>query len=107
MPVPFPLRLCWWFHTQSSEAVCDVSGDLSIGIIEGVASLVENSLLQSVKHAEDEPRFRMLETIREFGLDVWLGVENKNISKMLMPTICLLLQKKHPWSLRVLSRGSS
>jgi predicted ATPase/DNA-binding winged helix-turn-helix (wHTH) protein len=38
-------------------------------VIEGIASLVDKSLLQPEEGLHGEPRFRMLETIREFGLE--------------------------------------
>lgn len=37
--------------------------------LDGVASLVENNLVRSVEAPEGEPRFAMLETIREYGLE--------------------------------------
>jgi non-specific serine/threonine protein kinase len=37
-------------------------------VLEGIASLVDASLLRREEH-EDEPRYRMLETIGEFGLE--------------------------------------
>ena len=37
--------------------------------VEGIASLVNKSLLQPEEGRHGEPRFRMLETIREFGLE--------------------------------------
>ncbi|MGZ3627575.1 MAG: tetratricopeptide repeat protein [Ktedonobacteraceae bacterium] len=61
------------FTLKAAKAVCDACGDLSIDIFDGVATLIENSLLQSVKQAEDEPRFRLLQTIREFGLECLAG----------------------------------
>jgi predicted ATPase/DNA-binding CsgD family transcriptional regulator len=57
------------FTLKAAEAVSGASCDRSIDIFDGVSTLAENSLLQSVKQVEDEPRFRMLETIREFGLE--------------------------------------
>ena len=36
---------------------------------DGIASLVDKSLVQQVATTDGEPRFRMLETIREFGLE--------------------------------------
>ena len=56
------------FTFKAAEAVCDAPGDRSVSILDGVTSLVENSLLQSLEQAGDEPRFLMLETIREYGL---------------------------------------
>ena len=52
---------------EAVEAVCDTSEDLGINALDGVASLVDNSLL--VQRAADgaEPRFTLLETFREYG----------------------------------------
>jgi predicted ATPase/DNA-binding SARP family transcriptional activator len=52
---------------ESAEAVCNVAGDLQTGILDGVASLVDKHLLRRIEDAGEEPRFGMLETIREFG----------------------------------------
>jgi predicted ATPase/DNA-binding NarL/FixJ family response regulator len=38
-------------------------------LLEGVASLVGKSLLRRVDSHDDEPRFHMLDTIREYGLE--------------------------------------
>ena len=38
-------------------------------VFDGLASLVDKSLLDHLTGGEDEPRFRMLETIREYGLE--------------------------------------
>jgi predicted ATPase/class 3 adenylate cyclase len=58
---------------QAAEAVCDVPEDGSGQVLDGVASLIDKSLLQRVEQTEEEneePRFQMLETIREYGLEV-------------------------------------
>ncbi|HZU13765.1 MAG TPA: tetratricopeptide repeat protein [Chloroflexota bacterium] len=50
---------------DDAEAVLHASGDLALDIFDAVASLVEKSLM---RHEEaEEPRFRMLETIREYA----------------------------------------
>ena len=54
---------------EAAEVVCDVDGDLGLDLLDGVASLVDQSLLRQVDGADGEPRFTMLETIREFGLE--------------------------------------
>ena len=54
---------------EAIEAVCNQTGDLQIEVLDGVASLVDKSLLQQKAVAEAEPRFTMLETITEFGLE--------------------------------------
>ncbi len=52
---------------EAAEAVCDGGGDLGIDVFEGVASLADKSLLRQEMGRDDEPRFGMLETIREFA----------------------------------------
>ena len=52
------------FTLDAAEAVCaGADGD----VLSGIASLVDNSLLSRVEVNASEPRFRMLETIREFA----------------------------------------
>lgn len=56
------------FTLEAAEAVANVSGDLGIDVAAGVASLLDNNLLQATLDL-DEPRYAMLETIREYGLE--------------------------------------
>ncbi|HLZ73148.1 MAG TPA: LuxR C-terminal-related transcriptional regulator, partial [Dehalococcoidia bacterium] len=53
---------------DAAEAVCDSAGDLGIATIDGLASLVEKSLVRPSMGIHAEPRFTMLETVREFAL---------------------------------------
>jgi predicted ATPase/class 3 adenylate cyclase len=52
---------------EAAEAVC--GEELQISVLEGLASLVEQSLLKQEESAGGEARFFLLETIREFGLE--------------------------------------
>ncbi|HEX8918579.1 MAG TPA: tetratricopeptide repeat protein, partial [Chloroflexota bacterium] len=52
---------------EAAQAVCDPGGDLGGEILDGVASLVEKSLVR--QGGELEPRFLMLETIREYAAE--------------------------------------
>ncbi len=52
---------------EAAEAVCTVDG-LASDVLEGIASLVDKSLLRQ-EEAAGEPRYRMLETVREFALE--------------------------------------
>ena len=52
---------------DAAEAVANPDGMLDA--FGGIASLVDGSLLRQEEGAEGEPRFRMLETVREFGLE--------------------------------------
>ncbi len=57
------------FDLAAAKAVAgDGAGDLDA--LDGVASLVEQSIVQPFGfHEAEEPRYRMLETVREFGLE--------------------------------------
>jgi predicted ATPase/DNA-binding NarL/FixJ family response regulator len=55
------------FTMESAEAV--VSSGAPVPMFTVVASLVENSLVLQEPGADDEPRLRLLETVREFGLE--------------------------------------
>ncbi len=52
----------------SAAAVCDPNGDLGIDLLEGIASLVDANLVRRTTASED-PRFDMLQIVREFGLE--------------------------------------
>jgi predicted ATPase len=54
---------------EGVEAVCDTKGDLGIDLLDGLASLVDKSLIQQVQFAEGESRFAMLDMIREYALE--------------------------------------
>src|SRR5216683_875417 len=57
---------------QAAEVVCSVSDDGSGQVLDGLASLVDKSLLQRMEQTgkgNEEPRLLMLETIREYGLE--------------------------------------
>jgi predicted ATPase/class 3 adenylate cyclase len=49
------------------EAVCHAEGDLFVDVLEGLSSLLDKSLFRQEEEVEGEPRFVMLETIREYA----------------------------------------
>ena len=51
---------------ESAEAVCDPE-ELGLDALGGLAGLMDMSLVRRIEAAEGDPRFSMLETIREFG----------------------------------------
>jgi predicted ATPase len=55
------------FTLEAAEAVCGPFGEMDV--LDGVSSLVDNSLVRPEKKSRGEPRFRMLETIREYALE--------------------------------------
>jgi predicted ATPase/class 3 adenylate cyclase len=52
---------------DAAEALCESIG---IDVLDGLHSLVEKSLLRQRADADGEPRFWMLETIREYALEL-------------------------------------
>ncbi len=54
---------------EAAEAVCNTSRDLGIDLFDGLSSLVDKNLIQWVDRTEAEPRFAMLETIREYAFE--------------------------------------
>ncbi len=55
---------------EAVEALCTALGDGNGSVLDGVTSLMDKSLLRQTEQAEEEPRLMMLETIREYGLEV-------------------------------------
>jgi predicted ATPase len=51
---------------ESAEAVCDPE-ELGLDVLDGLASLVDQSLVRRTEPTAGHPRFSMLETIRELG----------------------------------------
>lgn len=51
---------------EAVEEVCDSVGKLTLSVLDGVASLIDKSMLQT-EQEDDEPRLMMLETIHEYG----------------------------------------
>ncbi len=54
---------------EAIEAVCARGDALGLDVLEGVASLVDKSLVRQIDGPNREPRFSMLETVREFALE--------------------------------------
>ena len=54
---------------EGVEAVCDTQGNLGLDVLDGMASVVDKSLVQHVEQVSAETRFVMLSTIREYALE--------------------------------------
>jgi non-specific serine/threonine protein kinase len=51
------------------EAVVNPDAQLGVDTLDALAALVENNLMRSLDAPDADPRFGMLETIREYGLE--------------------------------------
>ena len=54
---------------EAAEAVCGRVGGRQAEVLAGLASLVDHSLVRQQESVEGEPRFTMLETLREYALE--------------------------------------
>jgi predicted ATPase/DNA-binding XRE family transcriptional regulator len=53
---------------EAAEAVIDGLDDAAADPLEGMAALVDQSMIRQMPHEGPSPRFTMLETLREFGI---------------------------------------
>lgn len=54
---------------EAAESICNASGDIDVGILTGLDTLFDNSLLVTREVPTGELRFGMLETVREYALE--------------------------------------
>jgi predicted ATPase/DNA-binding CsgD family transcriptional regulator len=63
------------FTLEAVEAMYRALGEDAIPVLDGVASLLNKSLLQHMEQRQGEPRLMMLETLREYGLEALTASE--------------------------------
>ena len=54
---------------EAAEGLYEELGEQPAGVLDGVASLIDKSLLRQAEQEGEEPRLLMLATIREYGLE--------------------------------------
>lgn len=81
-------------HLEGVEAVCDTKGDLDLDLLDGMASMVDKSLVQQVEHAKGESRFVMLETIREYAQEKLRASGEQAATKRAHAAYCLVLAEE-------------
>jgi predicted ATPase len=54
---------------EAVEAVCNAKEDLGLDLLDGMSSMVDKSLVRQVETEGEDPRFVMLETIREYAAE--------------------------------------
>jgi predicted ATPase/DNA-binding winged helix-turn-helix (wHTH) protein len=79
---------------EGAEAVCDAKGDLGLDLLDGMESMVDKSLAQRDEQADGEPRFVMLETIREYALERLEASGEKALTKRAHAAYCLVLAEE-------------
>ncbi len=81
-------------NLEGAEAVCDTAQDLDLDLLDGMASMVDKSLLQQAEHASGEARFVMLETIREYALEKLLESGELKPTRRAHAAYCLILAEE-------------
>ena len=79
---------------EAAEAVCNTRRDLGIDLFEGLSSLVDQNLIQRVDPAGAEPRFAMLETIREYALERLSNSGEESAARQAHAAYCLVLAEE-------------
>jgi predicted ATPase/class 3 adenylate cyclase/tetratricopeptide (TPR) repeat protein/DNA-binding XRE family transcriptional regulator len=74
---------------EAIVAVCAGDGHFAMNVVDGVFSLVDKSLLRRAEDVDGEPRFVMLETIREYALETLL--EHEEIVMVRQRHMCFFL----------------
>ena len=79
---------------EGVEAVCDTKGDLQLDLLDGMASMVDKSLLQQLEQPNGESRFTMLETIREYAREKLEASGEEAATKRAHAAYCLVLAEE-------------
>ncbi|HWZ83740.1 MAG TPA: protein kinase [Terriglobales bacterium] len=79
---------------EGVEAVCDTKGDLDLELLDGMASMVDKSLLQQVEPVQGESRFAMLHTIREYALEKLKSSGELAATRRAHAAYCLVLAEE-------------
>src|SRR6202521_1473331 len=78
-------------NLEGVEAVCDTKGDLDLDLLDGMASMVDKSLVQQAEPAKGDGRFAMLKTIREYALEKLEASGEEALTKRAHAAYCLVL----------------
>src|SRR6202521_1035247 len=81
-------------NLEGVEAVCDTKRDLDLDLLDGMASMVDKSLVQQIEQGKGESRFVMLETIREYALEKLAASGEEALTKRAHAAYCLVLAEE-------------
>jgi predicted ATPase len=79
---------------EAVESVCDTKTDLGLDVLDGMSSMVDKSLVQQIEQADGEPRFIMLETIREYAGERMAGCGEEPLARRAHAAYCLVLAEE-------------
>ena len=79
---------------EAVEAVCDTKKDLGMDVLDGMSSMVDKSLVHQREQADGEPRFVMLETIREYAFVKMAECGEEALTRRAHAAYCLVLAEE-------------
>ena len=79
---------------EAVESVCDTKEDLDLDVLDGMASMVDKSLVRQIEQADGEPRFVMLETIREYAREKMAESSEERLTRRAHAAYCLVLAEE-------------
>jgi predicted ATPase len=79
---------------EAVESVCDTKKDLGLDVLDGMSSMVDKSLVRQSEQADGEPRFVLLETIREYGLEKLKASGEEPLTRRAHAAYCLVLAEE-------------
>jgi predicted ATPase/DNA-binding winged helix-turn-helix (wHTH) protein len=79
---------------EAAEAVCNTRRNLGTDLFTGLSSLVDQNLIQRMDRGQAEPRFTMLETIREFAVECLANSGELDATKRAHAAYCLVLAEE-------------
>ena len=79
---------------EAAEAVCNTNHDLGVSLFDGLSSLVDKNLVHRADRTEAEPRFAMLETIREYAIERLTDSGEQAATQRAHAAYCLVLAEE-------------
>ncbi|MGB9455755.1 MAG: protein kinase [Bryobacteraceae bacterium] len=85
---------------EAIEAVCDTRQDLKVNLWAAIELLADNSLIRRIDIDDAEPRFAMLETMREYGLEQLAAANEEHYTRKAHAAYCLVSAEEEAPSMR-------
>ena len=85
---------------EAIEAVCDTRQDLKVNLWDAVEHLADNSLIRRIDFDDTEPRFALLETMREYGLEQLAAANEEHYTRKAHAAYCLVSAEEEAPAMR-------
>lgn len=79
---------------DAAEAVCNIKEDLGVSVLDGLASLIDQSLVWRPEWPNHDARFQMLETIQEYGRERLVESGEDALVRRAHAAYCLMLAEE-------------